>query len=190
MTYESVLAFVKSRFSEREQEHALCAERFVCELFEKAPPALRIAALCHDIDRSFPQWRTDTAVSEYARAKDVHAGMSASLFAHLRLVDDESLVRDVCFLITRHKHGPTEKEPVMDSHTNSFDLVYAAKILWYADKLTFFALEIESYAKRGQKALENKIVFSLEGLSADVKQRAVDKSPMPFKSLVKKIAFE
>ena len=187
MTYDSVLAFVKSHFPEREQEHALCAERFVCELFESAPVALRIAALCHDIDRSFPEWRTDTGVLDYERAKGIHAGMSASLFAFLRLVDDESLVHDVCFLMTRHEHGPIEEKPIMDLYTKSFDLVYAAQILWYADKLTFFAIEIESYAKRGQEALEKKIAFSLKGLPEDIKQRAIDESPEQFRPLVKSL---
>lgn len=136
------------------------------------PVALKIAALCHDIDRIYPQREVNTKncqKKDYEIRKIIHSGNSAILFFEENSDLPRPLLHDTCYLILRHEvGGDRDAESIifdkLDEFTASYNLNVAADYLYYADKISFFYSGIHEYKKRGKEKLKNKILFSLKGL--------------------------
>lgn len=172
---KEVIGEVERLYSSREKIHAQTTLDLVQDFYPgKSPLALQIAAYCHDLDRSFPEKAVDTKncpIEEYTRRKMLHACNSAYLFIQLPLDLNKPLKDDVFFLICRHEQKTSETSR-LDSHTQSYDLIHAANVLWMADKATFFKVNIEKYARvRTPERLAEKLRFSLDGLPDDIQQR-------------------
>lgn len=146
---------------------------------QELPIALKIAALCHDSDRIYPEREVNTKdcpVEYYDYRKGVHSGNTALLVFENNLDLPRELMHDVCYMILRHEKGGDRKKNYelfkkMDSFTKSYNLNKAADYLWYADKMSFFSSNIEEYAKRGEEKLKKKIAYSMDRLPEFVMQR-------------------
>jgi hypothetical protein len=153
----------------------LWAEKEKSEL----PTALKIAALCHDVDRIYPKREVNTkncSKSDYVVRKMLHSANSALLFCENNSELPKSLLDDISYLIFRHEiGGDKDKNGVIfnkkDEFTNSYNLNLAANYLFYADKICFFYTSIYEYKKRGKERLKYKIEFSLKGLPDWIKNK-------------------
>jgi hypothetical protein len=145
----------------------------------EVPVALRIAALCHDIDRIYPKRQVNTkdcTREDYASRKGVHSGNCALIFSEINSDLPRELLQDCCFLILRHELGGDKNKEMnlldkRDDFTQKYNLHLAANYLFYADKLSFFYSNINEYKKRGKERLMSKIEFSLKGLPSKIKNK-------------------
>lgn len=136
-----------------------------------SPKILRVAALYHDIERDYPK-RVNTSncrSEDYLARKMLHSMNSVKTFIiYFAKEYPESIIEDITFLISRHEIGGDRNENgdliYEPDSTGKYNLNKLADILSWADKLTFFEIEIEQYSKRGNEKLKNKILFSLENL--------------------------
>jgi hypothetical protein len=160
-----------------DKNHFLEVVRIVLQLWEsfekvELPIALKIAALCHDLDRIYPKYEVNTKdypEKNYCYIKGIHSGTAVVLFILNNLELPKKLLFDVSYLILRHEGGGDKDSKSLlfekkDHFTNSYNLNKAADYLWYADKLSFFYSNIYEYKKRGIDKLKNKIEFSINGL--------------------------
>lgn len=170
-------AFHGTEQSKTDKNHFLEIVGLAVELWAESekqgvPVALKIAALCHDIDRIYPQREVNTKncqKKDYEIRKMIHSGNSAIIFLEKNSDMPELLLHDVCYLILRHEVGGDRNSEGMifdklDEFTASYNLNVAADYLYYADKISFFYSGIHEYKKRGKEKLKSKILFSLKGL--------------------------
>lgn len=181
-------AYAGKEQSKTDKNHFLEIVRLVTELWAESekqdmPVALKIAALCHDLDRIYPQREVNTKncqKRDYETRKMIHSGNSAILFFEENPDLPKPLLHDVCYLILRHEvGGDRNAEGTMfdkpDEFTANYNLNVVADYLYYADKMSFFYSGIHEYKKRGKEKLKSKILFSLKGLPEKIieKIRAV-----------------
>jgi HD superfamily phosphohydrolase YqeK len=186
MDINAIQEFLKSHMPQKEYAHATSVLGICCSLEKNAPLCLQIAALCHDIDRSYGDWKVNTkqvTSSEYEYAKGVHTATSVVVLMQSGLITDAKLLHDVVYLMIRHEHGPLTTDSCIDWYTSKFDLSPYAKILWYADKLSFFKDGLELYALRGEEILRKKIEFSLKDLPRDLQEQCVAYTPQKYREL-------
>lgn len=170
-------AFHGTEQSKTDKHHFLEIVGLAVELWaesekQEVPVALKIAALCHDIDRIYPQREVNTKncqKKDYEIRKIIHSGNSAIIFFEENSDLPKPLLHDACYLILRHEvGGDRDAESIifdkLDEFTASYNLNVAADYLYYADKISFFYSGIHEYKKRGKEKLKNKILFSLKGL--------------------------
>jgi len=164
--------------------HGKTTRRIVDELMEgKSPEILKVAALYHDIERDYPN-KVNTKncrPKDYLVRKILHSMNSVKTFIkNFANEYDESMVEDIIFLISRHEIGGDRDENgdliFKKDGTGKYNLNELAEILLWADKLTFFEIEIEEYAKRGDKKIKNKIIFSLENLPEKIRKIIFNKN--------------
>ena len=167
--------------------HGKTTRRIVDELMSgKSPEILKVAALYHDIERDYPN-KVNTKncrAEDYLVRKMLHSMNSVKTFIkHFANNYDENMVEDITFLISRHEIGGDKDENgeliYKTDETGKYNLNELAEILLWADKLTFFEIEIEEYSKRGPEKLRNKIIFSLENLPEKIRKKIFNKNYGP-----------
>jgi len=127
-----------------ENKHSNSTLKWVLKLKPDADLTLKIAALCHDIDRSFPKRRIDSRdFNDYSVYKKIHAEQSAKITSELmqELAVDKKIINQIEFLIRNHEIGKRGD----------------SRILKEADSLSFFEDNLLDYNKRNPKYLKDKI---------------------------------
>jgi len=124
-----------------------------------ADVALRVAALGHDIDRSFPKLRinpNDYTDEEYTLYKKKHAEKSAEIISKFmeEIGFNSEAIEKTKFLIENHEVG------------GEGDL----GILMDADSLSFFENNLLPYREKHPKYLRDKIRFMYNRLSDQTKK--------------------
>lgn len=181
---------IRTLMSDFEYEHATQVRDLCLELYSDAPVELELAALCHDIDRSVPAWKVDTknaTTTEYEYAKGIHSATSALYILHKNIIPDITTAYTCALIMLRHEHGPLSMDTSLPFNSE-IDLRKCALTLWYADKICFFKYGLESYAKRGEEALYNKMCFSLKGLPVDLVSSCIAYTPEEYKLLAERAA--
>lgn len=157
------------------------------------PIALKIAALCHDLDRIYPTREVNTKdcpPNFYSYRKGVHSGNTAIIFLEKNKDLPIKLVHDICYLILRHEGGGDRKKDYKlferkDEFTKKYNINVAADYLWYADKISFFSSNILEYASRGNEELRKKIIYSINNLPLFAKKTILSfKYPEDIKKII------
>jgi hypothetical protein len=144
--------------------HALNVRDWVRRLEPDAGTALQLAALCHDIERAFPErkvLRDDYA--SYDDFKRAHASNSARITRELLLEHslDKELVERVCFLVRHHEFG--------------YDGDPEVTVLKDADSLSFFDVNVLHYLQReGEAETLRRMRWGYRRLSDTGKQFLAD----------------
>jgi hypothetical protein len=115
--------------------HSKNTLEWVCRLTPKIDPALKIAALGHDIERAIEERKVRSHnFKTYDEFKRAHALNSASILKELMLQFnlDSSLVDEVYYLTAHHEEGGDKK----------------ADILKDADCISFFDVNLKFYYLR------------------------------------------
>ncbi len=148
----------KKSFVKEDYVHSQSVWRWVLKLKPNSDIALQIAALGHDIDRSFKEKRIKREnFRNYNTYKKQHALTSAKILCELleRFNFDKELIKRVKYLVEHHETGG-------DSDV---------EILKQADSLTFFEYNLPFYRKTHTlKQTKDKIKFMYIRLPKKAKQ--------------------
>ena len=151
-----------------EKEHAECVLSWVEKLSPNPSPALKIAALFHDIDRIVTPhlgggFKGDRRSKEYYEHKKAHAKRSADYVCPKLLTCgvNPQIVERIGFLISHHDDIGEEVNELNDDELN---------ILVAADSFAFFtSIAPELYQKEGEDRLRDKIRFMVEKMPSFAK---------------------
>jgi hypothetical protein len=150
LTKNSTAASAEIEFS-----HSQSVLSWVLRLKPDADSALRIAALGHDVDRSFGVRVQRSDFDSYDEFKKHHALRSAkiivALLTELRCSDD--VIKKTKYLIEHHEVGGQGD----------------ADVLKDADSLSFFDNNVEIYLQLYPRDFGKKVVFMYERLSSHAK---------------------
>lgn len=105
---EEITIITKNATDKTEHNHSQSVWQWVLKLKPNADIALQIAALCHDIDRSFEDYRKMKAkFATYAEYKKEHAVLSAKITCEIlkKYNFDETSIDKVKRLIENHEVG-------------------------------------------------------------------------------------
>jgi hypothetical protein len=149
----------KNAPSDNEFSHSRSVLKWVLKLKPSADASLKIAALGHDIDRSFPKLRInpdDYTDEEYVLYKKKHAEKSAQIVSDLmeEIEFDKKTIEKTNLLIQNHETGGE----------GDFG------VLMEADSISFFENNLLSYSKQHPKYLRDKIKFMYKRLSKTGKE--------------------
>lgn len=146
---DEIGSVIKNSNTKNDFEHSLIVLKWVKKLKQDADIALKIAALCHDIDRSFPKSKvTRDGFNSYEEYKKEHAKVSAEITINLikKYGLPESILTKVKNLIEKHEEG------------GEGDI----QILTDADCITFFDFDIKWYYQDEHYSQfnKNKMLYS------------------------------
>ena len=147
----------KNSISEIEHSHSLSVLKWTIKLKPDADISLKIAALGHDIDRSFPEKRIKSEdFDNYADYKRAHSKKSAEIISELmtKFNLDNKIIEKTRFLIENHEIGGEGD----------------VEILKEADSLSFFENNLLDYKKKNPRYFEDKIVFMYKRLSKKARE--------------------
>jgi len=142
-----------------ESVHSELTLKWVIKLKPDADEALKIAALCHDIERAITGI-SEKDLKDYSninKFKKEHAARSAKITCDLLKKYDynEKVIKKVKSLIEKHEEGGNEEET----------------ILMEADSLAFFDYNIDFYLERyGEEKTKEKIKFMYKRLPKKTKK--------------------
>ncbi len=142
MRYKSAIARAKQlirdqiRHSEVPEDpgHAENALKWLLRLAPDADPALRLAALAHDIERARPNRIRRQDFDDYDHFKEMHAAIGARITArHLRLAGVPRGIRqETCRLVRYHESGGDPRSDLLKD----------------ADSISFFDHNLQAYLER------------------------------------------
>jgi len=139
-----------------ESIHAENTLEWVLKLHPEAGITLQIAALGHDIERSFDEKRIVSSDYEtYDEYKQAHALNSAQIFAQIleEMGVDQEMVDDVAHLVANHESGGDER----------------SEILKDADTLSFFHVNLPFfYDRKGADITRKRCVWAYKHLPEDL----------------------
>lgn len=148
----------KNSFVKEDYAHSQSVWRWVLKLKPNADIALQIAALSHDIDRSFPERRIKREDFKiYDEYKKKHSLKSAEIICELlkKFNFEKEIIEKVKFLVENHEVG------------GEVDV----EILKEADSITFFELNLPSYRKTHTlQETKDKTKFMFTRLSNKAKE--------------------
>lgn len=146
---------VHSVFPE-EPIHSVNTLEWVLKLKPDADEALQIAALGHDIERSFEDKRIHSEdFDDYSEYKQAHALNSAQILSQMleEYGVDEGMVDDVARLVAHHEMGGDEREELLKN----------------ADSLSFFHVCLPFYFDRkGPDITRKRAVWCYKRLPEDL----------------------
>ncbi|MFA6098804.1 MAG: HD domain-containing protein [Patescibacteria group bacterium] len=148
----------KKSVAEEDYVHSQLTWKNVLKLKTNADIALQVAALGHDIDRSFPERRVKKEdFKDYNEYKKQHSFVSAKIISELmsECHFEEKIIDKTRYLIENHEIGGGEE----------------INVLMNADSLAFFEYNIPFYLKRnGEEKAKQKIQFMYNRLSPTAKE--------------------
>lgn len=140
-----------------EFSHSQSVLKWVLKLKPYADISLKIAALGHDIDRSFPEQRIKpTDFSDYNEYKKRHSEKSAEIISNLmkKIGFENKIIEKTKFLIEKHEVGGKGD----------------AEILKEADSISFFENNLLDYIDRNPEYVKDKIKFMYNRLSKEARR--------------------
>ena len=138
--------------------HAENTLQWLLRLAPDADPALRLAALGHDIDRAVPDKVRREDFSDYDAFKAAHAEHSARILARLLAECGVSapLIEETCRLVERHEIGGDPRSDLLKD----------------ADSLSYFEVNLPLYlAREGEAETLRRCRWGVRRLSANARQR-------------------
>ena len=148
----------KNSYAKIDSYHIQSVLKWVLKLKPESSIALKIAALGHDIDRSFSERKPKREdFDTYEKYKDAHAKMSAQIITELmqKYNFDAKTIGKVKFLIENHEIGGEED----------------VEILKEADSIAFFENNLDYYKKNySLHHTKEKIKFMYKRLSDKTKR--------------------
>lgn len=134
-------------------DHALDAWQWTLRLDARAPVAVQLATLFHDVERlaSEADARIEHAAVDYQAFKDAHAREGARIVRGLLAGIDGALVDEVCRLVELHERRSDDR---------------ALRLVNDADALSFFSLNCAGYlAYFGPEQTQKKVAYTLARMS-------------------------
>lgn len=144
--------------------HAENTLEWLLRLERSADPALRLAALAHDIERARPDRLRREAFDDYDAFKAAHAQEGARILGDLlrRCGVEEAVAREACRLVERHESGG---DPRSD-------------LLREADSLSFFEVNLPLYhAREGDAETLRRCRWGVARLSSRGRARLAERLP-------------
>jgi len=137
--------------------HSINTLEWLLKLDPDSDEALRLAALGHDIERSFADKRVYSGDYEsYDEYKQAHALNSAQIMSQIMEEHglDQETVDDVARLVAHHEHGGGRREDLLKD----------------ADKLSFFHVCLPFYYDRkGEEITKKRCVWTYRKLSENLR---------------------
>lgn len=135
---------------------------WVLRLKPDADPALRIAALAHDIEHYDEKIRVQSSgYTEYERFKEAHAINSAEVLSGFmeELGFDPDFIADVTRLVAHHESGGDKREEILKN----------------ADTLSFFQVSLPLYYDRhGADITRRRLVWGFRKLPTELRRTVLD----------------
>ncbi|MCD6229900.1 MAG: DUF4202 family protein [Candidatus Diapherotrites archaeon] len=144
--------------------HAESTRKWILELKPDADSALQIAALAHDIERSYETdhyIETKEKFDNYEEHKRIHSEKSADIIVELleKYNFDKEFISKVKHLVLKHEFGGD----------------FESDLLMDADSMSFFEENfVQYFEKFGEEKARKKIRFMYDRMSENVKQLAKD----------------
>lgn len=152
---------IRSSFPE-EPFHSENTLEWVLRLKPDADPALRLAALGHDIERYDEKVRVQSdGYSDYERFKEAHAINSAEVLSGFmeEMGFDPDFIADVARLVAHHESGGDEREEILKN----------------ADTLSFFQVSLPLYFDRhGAETTRRRLVWGFRKLTPELRRTVLD----------------
>ena len=150
---------VQSSFPE-EPCHSINTLEWVLKLNPDSDTALQVAAIGHDIERSFENKRIKTPDFEsYDEYKQAHALNSAQILSQImeECGVEQEMVDDVARLVAHHESGGDEREELLKN----------------ADTISFFHVCLPLfYDRKGEELTRKRCVWGYKKLPDDLKEIA------------------
>lgn len=148
---------VQSSFPE-EPFHSINTLEWLLRLKPESDSALQLAALGHDIERSFDEKRIRTEdYNSYDEYKQAHALNSAQILSQImeECGVEQVIVDDVAHLVAHHEMGGDEREEVLKN----------------ADTISFFHVCLPLYYDRkGEEITRKRCVWGYKKLPEDLRK--------------------
>lgn len=153
-----VLEKIKNSLVPEDYNHAINTLEWLLKLYPFADERMKIAALCHDIERAYKDKKIKKeCYSDFNEFKRAHAENSAKIMRSI-LIDQnfsKDFIDDVCELIRLHEFGGNKR----------------ADCIKDADSISFFDTNVELYYQReGFEEAKKRIIWGYNRLSDKAKK--------------------
>ena len=153
-----VLKKIKQSLVPEDYNHAINTLEWLLKLYPSADERMKIAALAHDIERSYKDKKIKKeCYSDFNEFKRAHAENSAKIMRSI-LTDlnfSKDFIDDVCELIRLHEFGGNKR----------------ADCIKDADSISFFDTNVELYYQReGFEETKKRIIWGYNRLSDKAKK--------------------